>query len=294
MPEISLLVRCSPLRPYSRAEDVGCKSLQTRRDLASRRARLWPPHYLQPSPSGRVVPVQEAVRAVYYLFGTQRQRDFRGIAHLNTRESPLGHANYLEWVILDRDRLTQDITVCAIFAFPKSIAQDGHTRAPTFVIARRQHPADRRTDAQSVEIIARNKLTTYFPSFASLREIEWPASVSEDSREHVLTVPQPLPNRVAEVCLRRDRYLNQLFWMATGRDRSITALIRLNIAVLAPIPRAKIESPHRRIRGWLSAPERHNACPATSRRPFYPSQRERQDRHAGDSSILHHFFPSGV
>src|SRR5258707_14473737 len=101
-------------------------------------------------------------------------------------------------MIVERNPLTQSVRAPPVLPLPESVAEHRRSRAASLVVGCGEGPADQGMQAQCVKKLAGREIALRIPRLPTRRQIETPAAVGEDSREHVLSIAKLLPNRVGE------------------------------------------------------------------------------------------------
>src|SRR5579872_4620100 len=130
---------------------------------------------------------------------------------------------------------------------PESVPQHGNTRAAPLIVVRRDQPSLRRVHTERREITPADINPSCVFHDAARRQIELCVSPRENAGENVLPRAQRLPERVRvdgrglrpKPCVIIPTCTSSP-GRCTGSSRNITVSIRLKIAVLAPMPRARV------------------------------------------------------
>jgi hypothetical protein len=141
---------------------------------------------------------------------------------------------------VSRQPTVEDVGRAPVFPLPKVVAEQADHRATAVIVGVGDRSPEKRVHSKRAEKVSTDPTGVCVANFAAHRQIGAVGAVSEGSREDILAVAHLLPNWI------RKREPSSVFmpsstscsgWL-TGSVFRMTALIRLKMAVLAPMPRA--------------------------------------------------------
>ena len=217
-----------------RAVNLRRKLRQTGLQLGRADTGFRPPADTQPPPASLIegrAPPHQAGRA-------DGNSHVEPGTYFHAEEARRRHSNHLERDAVQCDLATDGTGRSAVMAFPESMTDHRPRRATALVVGGRKQAAGHRVDPQSPKEIAAHPDAIHHARHSRPGEVERIGTPREGAGENVLAVAHLLPQRIGQEFSVTSTNCSGF---CTGSVRRIIESIRLNMAVLAPMPRASVK-----------------------------------------------------